>query len=109
MIGFKSENNIFFGIIFVLITIISFLILGFTGLRTILGLLVIMFLPFYFIFNNFNLSISEKVVFSFFVSIMLFPSLVYFLGFIIPFKIAIFVVFILSIASGFIIKRFRKA
>lgn len=80
---------------------------GFIGFRTLLGIIII-FLPFYFIFKNFDLSQSEKFVFSFFVSIALFPSLVYSLGFVVPFRISIFVVFIILILVAILIRKFLK-
>ena len=104
----KSEKNVFFGSILILIILYSFLVLGFTGLKTILGLLIVMFLPVYAIFNNFNLEPGEKAIFSFFTTIMLFPSLVYWLGFIVPFKIAIFAVFAVLLSIGLAIYKFRK-
>ena len=104
----KSENNVLFGIALLLIISGSFAILGFTGLRTILGIIIIMFLPFYLIFDNFSIEQREKILFSFFVSIILFPSLVYWLGFIVPFKISIFVIFIALLVAAYAIKKIFK-
>ena len=104
----KSENNTLYGIVLVLIILGSFMMLGLEGARTILGMIIVMFLPFYLIFNNFNLNNGEKVIFSFFVSIVLFPSLVYFLGFIVSFRISIFIVFIVLIGLSFLIKKYKK-
>ena len=82
--------------------------LGFIGLRTVLGILIIIFLPFYLIFDNFNLSQEEKISFSFFVGIMMFPSLAYLLGFIVPFKISIFVTFVSLLILGYLLKKYLK-
>ena len=95
-------------VIVVLITLWSLVVLGFIGFRTILGFLIIMFLPFYIILSNFEFIQEEKVIFSLFLSITFYPSLVYWLGFIIPFKISVFVVFIILLAIFCIIKKFYK-
>src|SRR3989338_1564498 len=104
----KSESTALLGIVLIFIILGSFIILGFTGLRTILGMIIIVFLPFYLIFHSFNLSQGEKVLFSFFIGIMLFPSLVYWLGFIMPFKISIFIVFLVLLITAYLIKKFLK-
>ncbi len=70
----------------------SFAISGFTGLKAIAGLTALVFLPFYLIFRIFNLSRAEKIIFSFFAGIIIFPSLAYWLGFILPFRISILAV-----------------
>ena len=104
----KSENNVLLGIMLVLIVLSSYLMLGLAGARTVLGMMIVVFLPFYLIFNNFNLSQAEKITFSFFVSIAIYPSLAYWLGFIVPFRISVLAVFILLIILSFALKKFRK-
>ena len=104
----KSENNILFGIALLLVILGSFAILGFTGLRTVLGIIIVIFLPFYLILDNLSIDQGEKVLFSFFISITVFPSLVYWLGFIVPFKMSIFVIFIALLVAAYTIKKFSK-
>ena len=104
----KSENSILAGIILIFVVLCSFAVFGLIGLRTVLGIIILIFLPFYFLFESFDLSKEEKFFFSFFVSIMLFPSLVYWLGFIVPFRISIFVIFILLLVAGYLLKKFKK-
>lgn len=104
--GLKSENGVLIGIAFLLVSLGAFLALGFTGLRTAAGMLIVFFLPFYLIFDNFNLGQEEKIAFSFFTGITVFPSLAYWLGFVLPFKISIFAVFILLLAVGYLSKKF---
>lgn len=104
----KSENNILFGIALLLVISGSFAMLGFTGLRTVLGIIIIMFLPFYLIFDNLGIEQGEKVIFSFFVSITVFPSLTYWLGFVVPFKMSIFVIFTALLIAAYTIKKFSK-
>ena len=92
----------------VLITLASFAMLGFAGLRTVFMIIAVMFMPVYLIFNKLNLSHGEKIIFSFFASITIFPSLVYWLGFLIPFKFSILAVFLMLLASSFIQNKFVK-
>ena len=75
---------------------------------SVLGIILIFILPTYFILNNFNLDNDEKIVFSFFISVGVFPSIVYWLGTIISFKISILITFILFLISGLLIKKYYK-
>jgi hypothetical protein len=51
---------------------------------------------------------SEKIIFSFFISIGIFPSIVYLLGLVISFRIAIAVTFVLLIFTAYLIKKLKK-
>lgn len=104
----KSEDNILLGIAVILISFASFLMLGTAGLRVILGIVFIMFLPFYLLLHNSSLSQQEKIAFSFFISIALFPSLVYWLGFAVSFRISIIAVFLLLLILPYIISKISK-
>lgn len=104
----KSENNIFLGIALILVVLGFFITLGVAGLRTALGFIILVFAPFYIIFSNFSLSNSEKAVFSFFAAITLFPSLVYWLGFVISFRLSIFIVSALLLLAAFAVKKLAK-
>ena len=104
----KLDYKTTVGIILVLIALFSFIFFGFTGFKVIFGMLLVFFLPFYLILDNFNISRSEKVIFSFFIGIGIFPALVYWLGVLISFKLAIVISFILFISLGFILKKFKK-
>jgi len=84
----------------------SFAIFGISGVRVVLGIVFIT-IPFYFILNNFQLSDSEKFVFSLLFGITIFPSLVYLLGFLISFKLSILIVFLIMITVGIFAKRIR--
>ena len=108
MLELKSENKVLFGAVLVLIILSSFLLFGVTGLRTLLGLLIFAFFPFYLVFDNFDLSQGEKAVFSFFVSITLFPSFVYWLGFVVSFRAAILIIFAALLLTGYLIKKINK-
>ena len=95
-------------IILILIALFSFIFLGFTGFKVIFGMLLVFFLPFYLILDNFSLSRSEKIIFSFFIGIGIFPAIVYWLGVLISFKLAILIAFVLLVLIYFIIKKLKK-
>ena len=97
--------SIFLGII---IALAFFFILGITGLLVALGFMIGYIFVFYLILNNFELDMSEKIIFSFFISIGIFPSIVYLLGLVISFRIAIAVTFVLLIFIGYLIKKQLK-
>lgn len=104
----KLDDKTTLGIILVLITLFSFIFLGFVGFKVIFGMLLVFFLPFYLILDNFNLSRSEKVIFSFFIGLGVFPSIVYWLGTLISFKLAIVIAFVLLTLVAFMIKKLKK-
>lgn len=104
----KLDNKTTFGIIIALIALFSFIFLGFTGFKVIFGMLLVFFLPFYLILDNFNLSRGEKVIFSFFIGIGIFPIVVYWLGILMSFRFAIVITFVLWISAAVLIKKFRN-
>lgn len=104
----KLNDKTTIAIILILIASFSFIFLGFIGFRVIFGILLMFFLPFYLILDNFNLSKSEKIVFSFFIGVGLFPAIVYWLGVFISFRVAIGVTFVLLVLAGFSIRKFKK-
>ena len=95
-------------IILILIALFSFIFLGFTGFKVIFGMLLVFFLPFYLILDNFDLSRSEKVIFAFFIGVGIFTIPVYWLGTLISFRLAIFVSFVLFMVLAFVLKKFKK-
>ena len=108
MAELKFNNIILFGIALALITLGSYAILGAAGSRTILGFIIFIFIPMYLIFDSFGIRQEEKIVYSFFIGITLFPSFVYWLGFVVPFRIAILTVFIVLVIVAFLIRKFWK-
>ena len=93
------------GILFLVLMLYLF---GMIGLRTGLALVVLYFIPMYLIMDLFDLKQGEKVVFAFFISLGIYPSLVYWLGFLVPFSVSIFLSFVLLLIIWFIIKKFKK-
>ncbi len=95
-------------LVILLVALFSFLFFGFTGFKVVMGFLLLFFLPFYIILDNFDLEMSEKVVFSFFIGVIMFPALVYILGLVMSVRISIAVSFIVFILAGLILRRFRS-
>tara|TARA_Y100000310_G_scaffold331427_1_gene404981 strand:+ start:4582 stop:4920 length:339 start_codon:yes stop_codon:yes gene_type:complete len=86
------------------------LLLGIPGIRTILGAFLCFFLPFYLIIDNFELETGEKIIFSFFIGVVFFSSLVYYLGILLgSVRIAIVVSFLLLTALGIFIRKFIRS
>ncbi len=102
------ERKAYLGAV-VLLSVLCFWFLGFIGLRIVVGLFVLMVTPLYLIFSALNCNELEKIAFSFFTGIALVPSLVYWLGFIIPFKLAIFTVFLALMALGAVAHKFSSS
>jgi|TARA_B100001971_G_C18194958_1_gene540890 hypothetical protein len=100
-----------FGIgILALIIIFSFILFGFTGVKVVGGAILLFFLPFYLILDNFDIEFGEKIVFSFFMGIGVFSIFVYYLGFVVnSIRVAIVVTFLLLVGVGLGLKKFGKS
>lgn len=95
------------GIILVVVLVFFYLILGSGGMMSVLGIFLLFIVPMYIILGNFGLEEDEKLVFSFFIGIGILPSLAYWTGLFISFKIAILVSFIALIITGFLIRNYK--
>tara|TARA_Y100000310_G_scaffold218670_1_gene219968 strand:- start:1142 stop:1471 length:330 start_codon:yes stop_codon:yes gene_type:complete len=95
-------------VVTLIILIFIFFILGISGMMAALGLILLFILPTYFIIDNYDLQEDQKVIFSFFIGVGIFPSIAYWLGLLISFKIAILISFIVLILIGILIRKFRK-
>ena len=104
----KIENFGFIGILAALTLVFFYSILGFSGMMAALGIILLFIVPFYLILDNFDLGQDEKIVFSFFIGVGLFPAIAYWLGMFISFKIAIFITFIALLAVSFVARKFYK-
>lgn len=105
---FKLDTKNTTIIILVMIGMFSFILLGMTGFRTIIGILLLFLVPFYLILNKTRLSIGEKIIFSFFLSTGIFPTIVYYLGLFIGVRKAIIATFIVLLVIGLVINKFKK-
>lgn len=101
-----KELLVFLLIALLIVLAFSFVLFGVTGLRVVLGITLVL-LPFYIILNNFELSYGEKFVFSAVLGFTIFPSLVYILGLIIPFRIAIVITFIVFFSIAILLRRYK--
>ncbi len=103
----NNEKLIFLSIIFLTISVFSFILFGITGLKIFLGIIFVSF-PFYLILGNFDITEGELFVFSLLLGITLLPSLAYLIGLIVSFRIAIFAAFIVFIGVAFAIKKMKN-
>ncbi|MDP6548123.1 MAG: hypothetical protein QF917_04170 [Candidatus Woesearchaeota archaeon] len=103
----SKELVIFLSIIAVVIAIFSFALFGITGVRVFIGI-VFMSLPFYLLLDNFKLTPGEKFVFSVILGITILPSLAFILGFVISFRLAILVIFIVLVIAAVALRKYKK-
>lgn len=100
----KIENIRFISILVVVILVFFYFVLGISGMLTALGIILFLIVPTYLILNNFELEQDEKMIFSFFIGVGIFPSATYWLGMVISFRIAIIVVFITFLIVAYLIR-----
>ena len=104
----KYEKLIYAGIGLSIAALFSWAFLGVAGFRTVMGFAIFVFAPFYLILDSFKLKESEKIIYSITLGFILFSSFAYWLGFVISFKLGIFVVFVVLIIFGLLLKKFKK-
>jgi len=104
----KVENLGFIGIIIVIILLFFYFILGFSGMMAALGIILLFIVPIYLILDVFDLGQDEKIVFSFFLGVGIFPSLVYWPATIISFKLSVFISFIVLLVVAYLVRKFHK-
>ena len=103
----EMEKYRIIGIILIVAMAFFYYILGLGGMMSILGIFLLFIAPMYFILGNFGLEQDEKLVFSFFIGVGILPSLAYWMGLFISFKIAILASFIVLIIIGFFIRGYK--
>jgi len=104
----KIENPGLIGIIIVVILLFFYIILGFSGMMAVLGHILLFIVPIYLILNNFDLGQDEKIVFSFFLGVGIFPSLVYWPATIISFRLSIIISFVVLLITAYLFKKYYK-
>lgn len=96
------------GIFVILALIAAGGLFGISGIRTLLAI-ILMALPFYFILRFFSFGSGERLGYSLAVGIMVVPSLSYWIGFLIPFSLAILISVMgcltIALAIGLFLKR----
>ena len=104
----KIENFKLIAISIIIVLIFFYFILGFSGMMAVLGIILLFIVPSYLILDNFDLEQDEKLIFSFFIGVGLFPAITYWLGLLISFRVSIFITFILLVVVAYLIKKFYK-
>ena len=102
----EVEKYRIIGIILIAAMAFFYFILGLDGTMSVLGIFLFFIAPMYFILGNFGLEEDEKLVYSFFIGVGIFPSLAYWIGLFISFKIAIAISFIILVIMGFLIRSY---
>lgn len=104
----KIENIGIILSIVIIMLLFSYFILGFSGMMTVFGVIILFMLPIYIALNRFELGQDEKIIFSFFIGVGVFPSITYWLGMLISFRIAVAITFIILVVGGYLSSRFGK-
>ena len=104
---FPKNLMIFLLVVILTIMIFSFALFGITGLRVVFGI-ILMWFPFYLILSHFEITVGERFVFSLILGVTLFPSIVFLIGFLISFRMAILVTFFLLMGAFFLVRKFKK-
>jgi len=86
----------------------SYFFLGLSAARAIIGISIFWILPAYILMSSLNLKDEEKLALSFFAGIVIIPSLVYWLAFVLPFRASIYVVTGSLLAVGVYLTLRRK-
>ena len=102
----KIENIGFIGIIVLTILAFFYYILGFSGMMASLGIMLLFIFPIYLILDNLELEQDEKIIYSFFIGAGIFPSITYWLGIFISFRISILIAFAVLAAAGFAARKY---
>ena len=107
----KIKNDMLIGIICgIILLLFSYAIFGMTGARTMAAIIILFFIPSYLIINNFELEKDEKIIYSFFLGIGIFPSIAYWLGIAISsLSYASLITFVMLIAISYAVRKLRKA
>lgn len=104
-----DKNNLILYSAGILILLFYLIFFQLTGLRFILGVFVLYLIPMYLILDNFDLKKPEKAVFSFFIGIGIYPSLVYWIGYFVgSVRVAIVLAFALLVGTGAFLKLLKK-
>lgn len=92
------------------VLIFSFYFFGIVGVKTILITLLLFFVPTYAIINNFDLGQDEKIFFSFFIGLGLFPLVVWYINrIIVSLKVSLIITLLLLVLIGLLLRiKFKK-
>ena len=102
-------ENLQIGLLFIAVILVFFyFILGLQGALSALGIIIFFAVPFYIILDKLSLREDEKLTFSFFIGVGIFPAIAYWLGIFISFRLSIFIAFILLVISIYFLYKFKK-
>ena len=94
---------------FVVALLVAANLFGMTGVRTLAGIAVFFFLPFYLILRKVNVEDDEKVFFAFFIGLGLFSTIVFYVGRIIPsYRFDVAIAFVALLSVPFVLKKLKK-
>lgn len=89
-----------------LIALAAFVLFNLTGFRTIVGFALLFVVPVLLLMRHLSLDFEEKVFFSLFIGIGLFPLLVWFVNQLLPsFRLSILAAFVLVVVLGLFLPR----
>ena len=103
----KIENLGFIGISVAVILLFFYLMLGFSAMTAVLGIIILFIAPIYLVLDSFDLEQDEKLVFSFFLGAGIFPSIAYWMALFISFKVSILLTFVVLVVFGILIKKHK--
>ena len=99
----KLKDNQIYIIIALLVLIYFFALFKISGLLVIFGMFFLFFLPVYLVLRNLDLTQIEKIFFSFFIGLGLFPTMTYYLAILIgSIRWSILILFIILTGVGLI-------
>lgn len=102
----KITNKKILGICVFLVFLSSFFIFGFLGVKTILVIIMLFFLPSYSILSYFKLEEDEKIFFSFFIGLGLFPLAVWYVDrMLVSLKLSTVLTFLIVVSVGVFLNR----
>ena len=104
----KPEHKNILAIISLALLVFTYIVLGIVGISLFSGFFLIS-VPFYIALGNFISDEGEKIAFSFALGIMIFPSIVYYFGFILSFRLSIGLAFLALFALAYFSGAFFKA
>lgn len=104
MIQLKKET-IYISLLIIVISSIAYARFGITGIRTILGIILIFILPVYLILDYFALPNDEKLFFSLFTGLGIIPLIIWLMNIAIySLRASIIIIFLILLTIGILLK-----
>ena len=108
-LGFPKNYGVWI-LSFAVISVFAFMLLGFTGFRTIVSIVLVFMIPPLLFLRNSSLDVGEKVFFSLFIGLGLFALLAWVVNQVLPsFRASVVVAFAAVIAAGLIVPSVLKS